>query len=242
MLIYNDIVAAGKDVCTDSYPITTTAEGAVLIVETKVPRSSTLVALLSVISLIRACFCGAQKVTIGGESFDTGGNARFVFIACCVLQYVLMFVCNIALRSKEEEEEKVDDEKKTVINLVEAHSLQAVKLEAKEYKALMGAYYKDLLAAINKAKEEILFPEGKAPTDKEELKKAEEAAAKKVCAAHPPCPRRALLILSTVRGIHSELMAVHVSILILTPPDTYSILASYLLFSFHLAASDIIRQ
>lgn len=125
--------------------------------------------------------------------------------------------CSRGVFSKEEEEEKLEDEKKTVINLVEAHSLVQVKLEAKEYKTLMNAYYKDLLNAINKAKEEILFPEGKAPTDKEELKKAEADAIKKVLVHFSssslfPCSPLA-------RGTHSVSMGISAPILILSPPD-----------------------
>jgi hypothetical protein len=129
MLLYVDLVS-GKDVASDSYPKKDVANGAVWELESK-------------------------KVTVGGETFDTGGNA-----------------------SKEEAEEKLEDEVKTVINIVESHNLVQVKLEQKEFKTLQTQYWKDLLTAINAKKWEILGQT--APTDKDEAKKAEAAAVAKL--------------------------------------------------------------
>jgi len=97
----------------------------------------------------------SKKVQVGGEEINIGGNA-----------------------SKEEEEEKLEDEVKTVINIVEAHSLQKMELDVKEYKTLQNAYWKQLLDAINQQKIDLLF-EGKAPA-KEEAKAAETAAVAKL--------------------------------------------------------------
>jgi len=100
----------------------------------------------------------SKKVQVGGEAIDIGANA-----------------------SAEEAEEKLDDEVKTVINIIEAHNLQKVEnLELKDFKTMQTQYWKDLLAGINAKRHEILFPDSTPPTDKEELKKAEAAAEKKL--------------------------------------------------------------
>jgi hypothetical protein len=99
----------------------------------------------------------SKKVQVGGEAIDIGANA-----------------------SAEEAEEKLDDEVKTVINVIEAHGLQKVELELKDFKTMQTAYWKDLLNAINAKRHEILFGDKAPPTDKEELKKAEAAAEKKL--------------------------------------------------------------
>jgi len=105
----------------------------------------------------------AKKVKVGGDAINTGGNA-----------------------SKEEAEEGIEDEIKTVINVVESHSLSPTKLEKKAYTALQTGYYKLLLAEITKRKNVLLFgDESKAPPtttaeQKEEYKKLETAAAAKL--------------------------------------------------------------
>jgi len=105
----------------------------------------------------------SAKVKVGGEAINTGGNA-----------------------SKEEAEEALDDEIKTVINVVDSHSLQAVKLEKKEYTALQNAYWRKLVAELNRRKGTMLFgAESKIPPtttteQKEEAKKLETAATTKL--------------------------------------------------------------
>jgi len=138
MIIYNDILNPGVEICSDALPSNLVADGAVMSVESK-------------------------KVKEGGEKFDTGGNA-----------------------SKEEAEEGVEDEVKTVINIVSSHGLQQTTLEKKTYIALQGDYWKKLLAEINKRKNVCLFgSEEKTPPQttaeqKEEYKKLEAAAAAKL--------------------------------------------------------------
>jgi len=105
----------------------------------------------------------AKKVAVGGEMINTGGNA-----------------------SKEEAEEAVEDEIKTVINLVDSHGLQVVKLEKKEYVTLQNAYWKGLVTAITLKKNLLVFgSESKIPAsgtaaEKEEFKKLETTAIAKV--------------------------------------------------------------
>jgi len=138
MIIYQDFLNIGAELCSDALPSTTLGDGSVLAIESK-------------------------KVQVGGEEINTGGN-----------------------KSKEEEEESVEDEKKTVINLVESHSLVQTTLEKKTFISLQTAYWKQLLAAINTKKNTILFgSDAKAPAQttaeqKEEYKKAETAAAAKL--------------------------------------------------------------
>jgi hypothetical protein len=105
----------------------------------------------------------SKKVKVGGEEINTGGNA-----------------------SKEEAEEGVEDEVKTVINLVDSHSLQPQKIEKKMFTTLQNGYYKSLLGEITKRKKVILYgSESKAPPSttaeqKEEEKKIEAAAIAKL--------------------------------------------------------------
>jgi hypothetical protein len=105
----------------------------------------------------------SKKVEVGGGEINTGGNA-----------------------SKEEAEEKLEDEVKTVINLVDSHSLQQIKLEKKEYTTLQNAYWRKLVNELNRRKGVMLFgAESKIPPSttaeqKEELKKLEAAATTKV--------------------------------------------------------------
>lgn len=105
----------------------------------------------------------SKKVRVGGEEINTGGNA-----------------------SKEEAEEGVEDEVKTVINLVESHGLAKQELEKKTYITLQNAYWKQLLTAINTKKGVMLFgseekiPEQKTAEQKEEYKKLETAAIAKL--------------------------------------------------------------
>jgi len=138
MIIYQDFLNPGAELCSDALPLTMLADGAVLAIESK-------------------------KVTVGGEEINIGGNA-----------------------SKEEAEEGVDDEKKTVINLVDSHGLVVQKLEKKTYITLQTAYWKSLLTAINAKKATLLFgSEAKVPPQttaeqKEEYKKLETAAIAKL--------------------------------------------------------------
>jgi len=105
----------------------------------------------------------SKKVAVGGEAINTGGNA-----------------------SVEEADEGVEDEVKTVINVVDRHELVQTKLEKKEYTALQNAYWKALLAGITKAQGIALFgseekiPEQKTPEQKEEYKKLQTAAVAKL--------------------------------------------------------------
>jgi hypothetical protein len=105
----------------------------------------------------------SKKVLVGGGEINIGGNA-----------------------SKEEAEEGVEDEVKTVINLVESHSLQPQKLEKKTFIALQNTYWKQLLTTITAKKNVVLFgSEEKTPPQttaeqKEEYKKLETAAAAKL--------------------------------------------------------------
>jgi len=137
MIIFKDLLNGGE-VASDALPSTVLADGAVVAYESK-------------------------KVNVGGETFNTGGNA-----------------------SKEEAEEGTDDEVKTVINLVDSHGLQQIKLEKKEYITLQNNYWKALVAAINLKKNVLIFgDESKVPAnttaaEKEEFKKLEAAAVAKV--------------------------------------------------------------
>jgi len=106
----------------------------------------------------------AKKVQVGGEVINTGGNA-----------------------SKEEAEEGVEDEVKTVINLVDSHGLQKVEFSnAKEYTTVQTNYWKLLVAAINLKKNTLVFgteakiPANGTPAEKEEFKKLETAAVAKI--------------------------------------------------------------
>jgi len=105
----------------------------------------------------------SKKVAVGGEVINTGGNA-----------------------SKEEAEEGVDDEVKQVINIVDSHGLQQVKLEKKEYTTLQNAYWKALVTAINLKRNTLIFgteekiPANGTAAEKEEFKKAETAALAKI--------------------------------------------------------------
>jgi len=105
----------------------------------------------------------SKKVAVGGEVINTGANA-----------------------SKEEAEEGIEDEVKTVINIVDSHGLQQVKLEKKEYTALQNAYWKALVTAINLKKNTLIFgteekiPANGTAAEKEEFKKAEAAAVAKI--------------------------------------------------------------
>jgi hypothetical protein len=105
----------------------------------------------------------SKKVQVGGEVINTGGNA-----------------------SKEEAEEGVEDEVKTVINIVESHGLQKVELDKKEYTTLQNAYWKQLVAHITKAKGAAIFgdeskiPPNSTAAEKEEYKKLEAEALAKI--------------------------------------------------------------
>jgi len=145
MLLYTDFLAGDSiELCSDALPSTLLADGAVLAIESK-------------------------KIPVGGESFNTGGNA-----------------------SKEEAEEGVEDEVKTVINIVDSHSLQQIKLEKKEYVVMQNGYWKKLLTAITTKKNVLLFgSEAKVPPQttaeqKEEYKKLETAAIAKLKPAVRP--------------------------------------------------------
>jgi hypothetical protein len=138
MIIYQDFLNPGAELCSDALPSTLIADGSVLAIESK-------------------------KVQVGGEEINTGAN-----------------------KSKEEEEEGVEDENKTVINLVDSHSLVQTTLEKKTFISLQTAYWKQLLAAINTKKNKLLWgsdekaPPQTTPEQKEEYKKLETAAAAKL--------------------------------------------------------------
>jgi len=106
----------------------------------------------------------SKKVQKGGEAINIGANA-----------------------SKEESEEALDDNVQSVINLVDSHGLQQVKLEKKEYITLQNAYWKKLVTAITNKKNSLVFgkdeskwPATGTPAEKEEAKKLEAAATAKV--------------------------------------------------------------
>jgi hypothetical protein len=105
----------------------------------------------------------SKKVSVGGEVINTGGNA-----------------------SKEEAEEGVEDEVKTVINLVDSHGLQKVELDKKEYTTLQNNYWKLLVKALNEKKAAMVFgdevPASGTAAEKEEYKKLEAAAIAKFSA------------------------------------------------------------
>jgi len=102
----------------------------------------------------------SKKVRVGGEEINIGGNA-----------------------SKEEAEEKLEDEIKTVINIVDSHSLQKVEMDKKQYTTLQTNYWKTLLAAVTKAKNVLLFgseaktPASGTPDEKKAYAAAETKAA-----------------------------------------------------------------
>jgi len=101
----------------------------------------------------------SKKVKVGGEEINTGGNA-----------------------SKEEAEEGVEDEVKTVINLVDSHSLQPQKIEKKMFTTLQNGYYKSLLSEITKRKKVILYgSESKAPPSTTAEQKEEEKKNRSCC-------------------------------------------------------------
>jgi len=104
----------------------------------------------------------SKKIEIGGDgdSVDIGANA-----------------------SKEEEEEKLDSsDKKQVINIVNAHDLQKIELNKKDFKTFQKQYWLKLKAAIDKMRYEALGlgEDYKAPADKTEAKNAEKAAIAKL--------------------------------------------------------------
>jgi len=105
----------------------------------------------------------SKKVQVGGEEINTGGNA-----------------------SKEEAEEGLEDEKKTVINIVDRHELVQEKVDKKQYTALQNNYWKALLKGIEVAQGVALFgseekiPEKKTAEQKEEAKKLTTAAVAKL--------------------------------------------------------------
>jgi len=84
--------------------------------------------------------------------------------------------------SKEEAAEKVDSEAKQVINIVNAHDLQLMKLDKKEYKTMQKAYWTDLKKKIDSMRFEALGlgAEYKPPADKKTAAEAEKAAEAKL--------------------------------------------------------------
>jgi len=103
----------------------------------------------------------SKKVEVGGDNIDIGANA-----------------------SKGDgedgpvEDESVEDVKETVINIVDAHTLQKMSISKKEYTLFIKDYYKKLIKKMNGDKFDILFDDAdyKAPDDKAEAKAAEEEA------------------------------------------------------------------
>jgi len=61
-----------------------------------------------------------------------------------------------ANESKEEAVEGVDDQKETVINIVNAHKLQKIDLDVKEFKTLMQKYWQLLKATMDSKRYEAL--------------------------------------------------------------------------------------
>jgi hypothetical protein len=84
--------------------------------------------------------------------------------------------------SKEEAAEKVDSEAKAVINIVNAHDLQLMKMDKKEYKTMQKAYWTDLKKAIDAQRFDALGlgKEYKPPSDKKAAADAEKAAEAKL--------------------------------------------------------------
>jgi len=90
-----------------------------------------------------------------------------------------------ANESKEEGGEQLDSDKKQVINIVNAHDLQVMKLEKKEFKTMQNAYWKALKQQMDETKFAALgFKKGYvAPTDKKAAAEAESAAEAKLSKA-----------------------------------------------------------
>jgi len=105
----------------------------------------------------------SKKVDKGGVSYDIGGNKS---------------AGGGDDADEPVEDESVDDQKVTVINIVDAHSLVPMKISKKEYTLAIKDYYKKLIKKMNSMKFEVLFSDAeyKAPEDKAEAKAAEDEA------------------------------------------------------------------
>jgi len=89
-----------------------------------------------------------------------------------------------ANESKEEAGEKMDSDKKQVINIVNAHDLQKMELEAKELKDMIKSYWTKLKKKMDSTKFEALGlgADYKPPSDKKAAADAETAAEAKLSA------------------------------------------------------------
>jgi len=109
----------------------------------------------------------SKKVEVGGDNIDIGANA--------------------SKGDGEEpvEDDSVEDQKVTVINIVEAHNLQKMGISKKEYTLFIKDYYKKLIKKMNSDKFDVLFDDAdyKAPDDKAEAKSAEDDAEKSLDAS-----------------------------------------------------------
>jgi Translationally controlled tumour protein. len=84
--------------------------------------------------------------------------------------------------SAEEADEALDDSVKTVLNIVESHGLQQIKLEKGEYVAIQVAYWRALLTAMKLQRHILIFgseekipPCGNSAREKEEFARLESA-------------------------------------------------------------------
>jgi len=84
--------------------------------------------------------------------------------------------------SKEEGAEKMDSEKVPVINIVNAHDLQKMELDVKEYKTMMKTYWGELKKSMDGQRYSLLFDKKdyKPPADKKAAADAEKAAEAKL--------------------------------------------------------------
>lgn len=100
----------------------------------------------------------SKRITVGDEDFGIGAN--------------------VDEDAEEGATAESGSEAKTVINLVNAHQLQEIKLKKKEFKAAQKSYWKALLKKMKRKRMSLLFndPDYEAPADKKEAKAAEAEA------------------------------------------------------------------
>lgn len=100
----------------------------------------------------------SKQITVGDEDFGIGAN--------------------VDEDAEEGATGESGSEAKKVINLVNAHSLQTIKLSKKEYKAAQKSYWKGLLKKIKQKRYAFLFNDQyyEPPADKKEAKAAEQEA------------------------------------------------------------------
>jgi len=104
----------------------------------------------------------SKKIQIADEDVDIGANA--------------------SAEGADGDDGVEKSEAQTVINLVHSHSLQSVKLDKKEFKAVIKSYWKKLMEHYGEKKYKALGlgADYKAPADKAKAKTAEEKALAKL--------------------------------------------------------------